>query len=258
MPSIAIVTGASSGLGREFVRRIDAGEAGHVDEVWAIARRAERLEALVRTSTVTVRPFCLDLTDPMSYDILESALSETPAARVSLLVNNAGFGTFGDTAGIPRDEATRMLALLVRAPVELIYRVLPYLRGGSRIINVASVAAFIPQPRLALYSAAKRFILDLSRSLDAELGDLDIHVTAVCPKFMKTEFLDAPGDADAANRMTVIGFEKPEAVVRSALRAAHAGKSLCIPSADMKALYALSRVAPYRTALAVERVLGVL
>ncbi|MDM8245336.1 SDR family NAD(P)-dependent oxidoreductase [Collinsella tanakaei] len=258
MPAIALVTGASSGLGREFVRRIDHGEAGPIDEIWVVARRADRLESLVRTCSKTVRPFCLDLTDPMSFDILESALSETPTARVSLLVNNAGAGTFGDLASTPRDELSDMLALLVRAPVELIYRTLPFMREGSRIINIASVAAFIPQPRLAAYSAAKRFMLDISRSLDVELEGVDIHVTAVCPKFMKTEFLDAPGDARAARKMTKIGFERTEEVVRQALRAARAGRGLCIPSLDMKALYAASRVLPYRAAIAVERAIGML
>lgn len=258
MPSIAIVTGASSGLGRELVRRIDSGAAGPVDEIWVVARRAERLDALVRTCTLTVRPFCLDLTDPVSFDLLESALRETPAARVALLVNNAGAGSFGDFAGIAREKTSRMLSLLVRAPVELIYRTLPFMRPGSRILNVSSVAAFIPQPRLALYSAAKRFVLDLSRSLDAELGGAGIHVTALCPKFMRTEFLDDPGDGRAAARMTAIGFERVDRVADAALRAVRAGRALCIPSPDMKALYAVSHVAPYRAALAAERLLGIL
>lgn len=258
MPTIAIVTGASSGLGREFVRLIDAGEFPHVDEIWAVARRAERLDALVRTCSKVVRPFCLDLTDPDSYELLESSLSETPAARVALLVNNAGTGSFGDLASIPREDTDRMLSLLVRAPIELIYRTLPFMREGSRIINVASVAAFIPQPRLSVYSAAKRFILDVSRSLDVELSGTNIHVSAVCPKFMNTEFLDAPGDTRAARKMCRIGFENVSRVAHKALRAARAGRSLCIPSADMKALYALSHVAPYPAAVAIERLIGVL
>lgn len=258
MPRIAIVTGASSGLGREFVRRIDADPTWSVDEIWVIARRVERLDALVRTCATPVRPFCLDLTDPISFDILESAVAEMDEPRVALLVNNAGAGIFGDFACAAPNEASDMCALLMRAPVELMYRMLPFMGAGSRIINVASVAAFIPQPRLAVYSAAKRFILDVSRSLDVELGDVDIHVTAVCPKFMHTEFLDAPGDEVAARKMERIGFERPERVVRAALCAARAGKGLCIPSLDMKALYAASHVLPYKAAVAAERALGVL
>lgn len=258
MSRIAIVTGASSGLGREFVKRIDAGEAGHVDEIWVIARRAERLEALRRTCSTPVRPFCLDLTDTASFEVIEGALTEIPDVQVSLLVNNVGFGTFGAFATQGKQDAQKMVKLLMLAPVEMIYRTLPYMHEGSRIINIASVASFVPQPKLAVYSAAKRFVLDLSRSLDAELGDCDIHVTAVCPKFMQTEFLDKAGDKVAAQAMTAIGFERVDHVVTAALKASNAGKGLCIPSLDMKAYYALSRVLPYKAALAVERHLGIL
>ena len=259
MTRIALVTGASSGLGREFVKRIDAGDTGGVDEIWAVARRADRLDALVRTCSTRVRPFCLDLSDPMSFDIIEGALAETEDADVTLLVNNAGFGVFGDFALEKRGEASDMLSVLVKAPVELMYRTLPYMHSGSRIINVASVAAFLPQPRLAVYAAAKRFILDITRALDAELGSVNIHATALCPKFMKTEFLDAAGDADVARKMSdAIGFERIDDVVTAALRASRAGRSLCIPSWDMRAYYVASRVVPYPLALKLERVLGAL
>lgn len=80
MTRIAIVTGASSGLGREFVKQLDAGAAGKLDEIWVVARRADRLEALRRTCDTPVRPFCLDLTDPASFDVIDGALSETPTA----------------------------------------------------------------------------------------------------------------------------------------------------------------------------------
>lgn len=259
MTRIALVTGASSGLGREFVKRIDAGDTGSVDEIWAVARRVDRLDALVRTCSTRVRPFCLDLSDPMSFDIIEGALAETEDANVTLLVNNAGFGVFGDFALGKRSEASDMLSVLIKAPVELMYRTLPHMQSGSRIINVASVAAFLPQPRLAVYAAAKRFILDITRALDAELGSVNIHATALCPKFMKTEFLDAAGDADVARKMSdVIGFERIDDAVAAALRASRAGRSLCIPSWDMKAYYVASRVVPYPLALKLERVLGAL
>lgn len=245
MPRIALVTGASSGLGRELVRRIDNGSAGPVDEIWVVARRAERLEALVRTVRTPVRPFCLDLTDPVSFDIIEATLAEQRDATVALLVNNAGAGVFGDFASQEKRAAGDMIALLMRAPLELTYRVLPYLDHGSRIINISSVAAFIPQPELAVYAAAKRFVLDVSRALNAELASVGITVTAVCPKFMKTEFLDAPGDYGAAQRMEqVIGFERVDKVARAALAAARAGKDFCIPSLDMRLLYGASRLPP--------------
>ena len=249
MRSIAIVTGASSGLGAEIVRRLRAGEFGPLDEVWAVSRRAEKTDPLVR-------PFALDLTDPASFDVLEAALAETPDARVVLLVNNAGFGTFGDFAGMPATDNANMVRLLMLAPVELTYRALPYMAAGSRILNVASVAAFMPQPGLATYSAAKRFVLDLSRALDAELGPVGIHVTALCPKFMRTGFLDHAGADDVAARMAdLTGFEDVGRVAARALAAARAGRALCIPSTDMRALYVATKLLPYPLALNLERAL---
>ena len=150
MTRIAIVTGASSGLGREFIKLIDAGEAGDIDEIWAVARREDRLEALRRTTETTVRPFALDLCDPASYDTLENALAEEIGCEVALLINNAGAGTFGDFREQEKGAAGRMMRILMQAPVELTYRALPYMAAGSRIINTASVAAFIPQPQLAV------------------------------------------------------------------------------------------------------------
>ncbi len=258
MPTIALITGASSGLGRALVRQIDRSARWRVDEIWAVARRAEGLDALVRTTGTPVRPFCLDLTDADSFDILESALGES-GATCTLAVNDAGMGAFGAFASQAREDAQDMVELMVRAPVEITYRVLPHMASGSRIINVSSVAAFLPQPELAVYAAAKRFVLDFSRALDAELAPVGIHVTALCPKFMKTPFLDAPRDMGAAARMErAIGFEDVGRVAAKALAAARAGRDLCIPSLDMKLLHAATKVAPYRAVLAIERALGVI
>lgn len=249
MTNIAIVTGASSGLGAEIVRQLAEGAFGPLDEIWAVSRRAER-------TSPRVRPFALDLTDPDSFDVLEAALAETPGARVALLVNNAGFGTFGDFVQMPAKNNGNMVRLLMLAPVELTYRTLPYMTAGSRILNVSSVAAFLPQPGLATYSAAKRFVLDFSRALDAELGSVDIHVTALCPKFMRTGFLDHAGADDVAARMaSLTGFEDVRRVASRALAAARAGRALCIPSADMRAFYAAAKLLPYPLVLNLEHAL---
>ncbi len=256
MRSIALVTGASSGLGTELVRQLDAGAFGALDEIWVVARRADKLEALSQTCETTIRPFALDLTDPRSFDVLEDALVENPDTVVALLVNNAGFGTFGAFADSDNLSNARMVRLLMLAPVELTYRVLPCMRAGSRILNVASVAAFMPQPELAVYAAAKRFVLDFSRALDAELKEVDVRATALCPKFMRTGFLDHAVNDDVLRRMSAVtGFEPVERVAAKALRAARAGRALCIPSPDMKLFYAASKALPYPLALRLERTL---
>lgn len=249
MTRIAIVTGASSGLGAELVHRLEGGALGPLDQIWAVSRHA-------RQTSPRVRPFALDLTDPASFDALEDALRETPGARVVLLANNAGFGTFGDFADMPAPDNAAMARLLMLAPVELTYRTLPFMGPGSRVLNVSSVAAFMPQPQLATYSAAKRFVLDFSRALDAELGDVDIHVTALCPRFMRTAFLDHAGADDVAARMSrLTGFEDAGRVAERGLAAARAGRALCIPSASMRALYLATKLLPYPLALAAERAL---
>lgn len=256
MSTIAIVTGASSGLGEQLVRQLDAGAFGRLDQIWAVARDGARLRALTAGCATPVRPLALDLAEPASFDAFQAALDEQPDAVVALLANNAGFGAFGDFASIPESDNAAMVRLLALAPVELTWRALPRMRPGSRVLNVASVAAFMPQPKLSVYAAAKRFVLDLSRSLDAELGGVGIHVTALCPKFMRTGFLDHVRDDEVAARMArLTGFEDPARVAEKGLEAARAGRALCIPSPDMRALYVAAKLLPYPAALGVERAL---
>ncbi len=254
MPTIAIVTGASSGLGAAFTHQLDKGAFGRLDEIWAVTRHADKLEALAQSLSTPLRPFALDLTQEDACEQIAHALAQETNLTVALLINNAGFGAFGRFSSVPLEHNAAMVRLLALAPVELSYHVLPYMRAGSRILNVSSAAAFMPQPRLSVYSAAKRFILDFSRALDAELGSVGIHVTAVCPRFMQTAFLDHTLDSAEAMRMArLTGFEKPERVAAKALRAARLGRALCIPSPYMRTLYAATKILPYSIALSLEQ-----
>ena len=256
MRSIAIVTGASSGVGKEFIHQLEAGGGGPLDEIWAIARRQDRLDAIRQECKTPVRTFALDLTDPASFDTIDAALSDEPDVVVQWLMNCAGYGKYGDLREIPEKDNAGMVRLNCLAVVEMCYRCLPYMRPGSRIINMASVAALVPQPGISVYSASKRFVLDLSRSLDEELRSVGIHVTAVCPKYMNTEFLSNPGDQVAVDRTTFIGFENPQNVVREALAAAVRGWQVCVPSWDMKVVHVLSKILPTRFLMAGERFMG--
>ena len=189
MKRIAIVTGASSGMGREFARTA----ADHVefDELWVVARRADRLEALAGElkDKTTVVPVPLDLEDSGAADALGAKLAGE-GAEVTLLVNAAGFGKFQAVTDVTRETADRMLALNCKALMDMCYTCLPFMKAGSRILNIASVAAFQPVPYLTEYAATKAFVLSFSRGLWTEQKKNGITVTALCPYWTKTEFFD--------------------------------------------------------------------
>ena len=187
MKRIAIVTGASSGMGREFVLQLPNWET--FDEIWAIARRAERLEELAQNVPIPVRPIALDLTDPDALahyrDLLEAA-----APDVGLLANIAGFGKFGRYDQIPLEDSLRMIDLNCKALVAMTELTLPYMRRGARLLNLDSLSAFQSVPYLNVYASTKAFVLSYTRSLGRELRPRGIRVMAVNPGWVKTEFFD--------------------------------------------------------------------
>lgn len=256
MKNIAIVTGASSGTGKLYVEAFDHGMGGPLDEIWIIARREDKLEEIKKSCKNNIRVFALDLCVTESFDVIEQALADDPEiVNVQWLVNNAGFGKFGDFTQIASSDNADMVSLNCLAVVEMCYRCLMYMHAGSRIINMSSVASFLPQAYLSVYASTKRFVLDFSRSLDFELKDVGIRTVAVCPKFMHTEFLDQAGDTDVIKGMTSIGFEDPTKVVRKAIKCAVVGKTTCIPSNDMKLVYAACKVLPYKLAMKTEQLM---
>ena len=184
---IAIITGASSGMGREFARQLPAWEK--FDELWVIARRAERLEELKQELPVPVRPIALDLTDPEALvhyaDLLEAAKPE-----VGLLANIAGFGKFGRYDQIPLADSLKMIDLNCKALVAITELTLPYMRRGAKLMNLDSLSAFQPVPYLNVYASTKAFVLSYTRSLARELRPRGIRVMAVNPGWVKTEFFD--------------------------------------------------------------------
>ena len=185
---IAVVTGASSGLGREYVLRIARTEKG-IDEIWAVARRADRLEALAAECPVPVRPVPLDLTKDDAPDALASAIREA-GAQVGILINAAGFAKIGDTREIGRGMTDRMIRLNVQAAVDVTLACLPFMKKGDRILEICSTAGFQPFQYLNVYAASKAFLYRFSRALRTELLKDGIRVTAVCPYWIKdTEFI---------------------------------------------------------------------
>ncbi len=255
---IAIITGASSGVGREFTRQLDAGAGGEVDELWLIARSAERLAEVAAQCKHPARLFALDLTEDASIDVIDAALKDANEAcelQVTWLVNSAGFGRFGRLWDIGREQNAAMVRLNCVALTALCSIALPHMGPGSRIVNLASVAGLMPQPELSVYCATKSFVFDLTRTLDYELRGTGIHATALCPKFMDTRFLDSAGEPQAVRRMTSIGFEDVGRAVSRGISAARRGRSICIPSADMRTAYALAKILPSEATLRLQDLL---
>lgn len=183
--NIAIVTGASSGMGREFVRQLE--QYVRVDEIWVIARRREALEALKDEVSIPVRPVVLDLVAEESYEAL-AALLAAEKPNVRLLVNAAGFGKFGAYDKVPLEDDCKMIDLNCKALLVLTRLTLPYMERGSHILQLDSLSAFQPVPYITTYSATKAFVLSYSRAMNQELKGRGIRMMAMNPGWVKTEF----------------------------------------------------------------------
>lgn len=185
--TIAIVTGASSGMGREFVRQLS--EYVQVDAIWAIARRAEALETLKEEVSVPVRPIILDLLREESFYSIRKLL-EAEKPDVKLLVNAAGFGKFGAYHKVTLEDDCRMIDLNCKALLVMTRLCLPYMSAGSHVLQLDSLSAFQPVPYITTYGATKAFVLSYSRSMNRELKPRGIRVMAMNPGWVKTEFFN--------------------------------------------------------------------
>ena len=226
---IAIVTGASSGFGQEFVKQFD--NRGY-DEIWVIARRADRLEQLKDVVNTPIRPVPMDLSDMNSLDGLKELL-EKEKPEIHALVNASGFGYFDAFIDEPLDNALNMIDLNEKALISLCYLVIPYMKEGSEIYNIASSSAFQPVPYIGVYAATKAFVLSFSRSLNQELKKKGIRVIAVCPHWTKTEFFDR---ADKKNGVISYYnfYTDKQQVVSNAIKHIQKGKDVSLTSIQLK------------------------
>ena len=185
--NIAIVTGASSGMGREFVLQLS--QYVQVDEIWAIARRESALEALKTEVKIPVRPIVLDLLESTSFDAFAELL-EAEKPNIKLLVNAAGFGKFGPYHKVSLEDDCRMIDLNCKALLVMTRLCVPYMQPGSHILQLDSLSAFQPVPYITTYGATKSFVLSYSRSMNRELKSKGIRVMAMNPGWVKTEFFN--------------------------------------------------------------------
>ncbi len=238
---IAVITGASSGMGRDFVLQLDKDET--FDEIWVMARRKERLDELVPLCRAKVRTVACDLTLPKSIENYENMLKKENA-EVAVLVNAGGYGKFTSFEEMEYSDISGMITLNSQILAEMTYKTLPFMKEGSRIYQIGSLSAFQPVPYIGLYGATKAFVLSFSRALNVELKKRDIRVMAVCPGWVKTEFFNHAVKDDTITYYNKY-FESAE-VVERALYDMKRGKDVSVCGFSVRAQVLLTKLLPHK------------
>ena len=241
---IAIVTGASSGMGREFVKQVSKKEK--FDEIWVIARRKEALESLKKEVKAKIRPITLDLQNPENFETNKKLLAEEKP-EVALLANIAGYGKFGKYDEISLEDCLGMIDLNCKALVAMSQLTIPYMKRGSKILQLDSLSAFQPVPYLNVYGSSKSFVLSYSRALNRELKTKGIRVMSVNPGWVKTEFFDhaTKSSNDAITYFNVMYDAKD--VIKTAIRDLyHTKKDVSIHGFQIKAQVLLVKLLPHK------------
>jgi hypothetical protein len=235
---VALVTGASAGLGVEFARQLS--ERGH--RLVLAARRKERLEGLA-AELGKARAVAIDLSKKDAAAKLMADL-EANGEEIDLLVNNAGFGLIGRFAKADAKRVRQMIDLNVGTLTDLCRAVAPRMidRKSGGIINVASTAAFQPGPNMAVYFATKAFVLSLTEALHEELKPHGVHVTCLCPGPTRTEFGDVAGFG-GNGMFDRVAMESPE-VVAAGLEGFDKNKAVVVPGLVNKIGASSTRFAP--------------
>ncbi len=239
---VAVITGASSGLGREFARQIDLLQ--QVDELWVNARDQKALQEVAAQLATPAQLLVADLTDKDDIAKIRAKL-EAEQPQVRFLVNAAGFGKFGDWQTISDEAVDSMIDLNCRGLVDMTRACLPYMERGGRIIQVASAAAFAPLPHMNVYAATKAFVLRYTRALRWELHGTGITATALCPTWVKTGFEKVARQSGGGHDVGhLLGAQKPSTVVSRALCANRAHFAVACASPQSFLLRIVGKVVP--------------
>lgn len=245
---VAIITGASSGMGREAALQI-AKKYQKLDEIWLIARRVDRLErmrdVMERYYAVNVRVIGLDLQQDGWQEKMSAQLKELHP-KIFLLFNAAGYGRGGNFAEDGWQEQSGMVRLNCEALTTMTHICLPYMKEGGHIIQIASSAGFAPQPSFAVYAASKAYVLSFSRALAFELKERRITVTAVCPGPVDTEFFQRFSNKGTLSGVKTKFMAKASHVVRLALNDAEQGKEESVYGLVMRVAELACKLFPWK------------
>ncbi len=241
--NIILITGASSGMGRETARQLDKIYTDKIDEIWLIARRRDRLTELAGELSHSCHILEMDLNDKSNYEKLDAELKLLDA-NIKLLVNAAGFGAMGKFSEIDLDKQIDMVNLNCVALTAVTGIALKYMSDNARIMQFASSAAFLPQPGFSVYAATKAYVLSFSESLNAELKPRNISVTAVCPGPVDTEFFDVAGMTFGSFEIKKYFMANERDVVKEAIADTYHRKPTSVYSFPMKAFKAFCQTVP--------------
>lgn len=242
--NIAIVTGASSGLGKEFVKLLSAKKG--LDEIWIISRNEEKLKKIQKRYGEKIVVYPMDLS---SLENIKT-FGENPSLKncnIRYLINNAGFAKFCSYDDISIDESINMIDLNISGVVAMGLVCIPHMKKGSHILNIASQASFQPLPYQNIYSFTKAFVRNYTRALNVELREKGITATAVCPGWMKTGLYDR-GIIDAKKATTnFTNMVTPDVVAKKALADAEYGKDMSVYSSYVKTCHTIAKLLPQKT-----------
>ena len=242
--NIAVITGASSGLGWEYAKALYETRVD-LDEIWVIARREDRLIKLQSELGSSIIPVAFDITDPQSVNNYVSLLKEKDAT-VKMLINNAGFGKLGNFYELSLQENAAMVRLNCEALTAMTAATLPFMNERSEIINSCSIASFAPNTRMAVYSSTKAYVMSLSRALREELRLRKINVLAVCPGPMETEFLSVANiEKGTSTTFDTLPRVNPRTMAVKSLKASKKGKAVYTNRIFYKFYRILAKILPH-------------
>lgn len=247
MDNIAIITGASSGMGKEFV--ILADKRYKLDEIWVIARRKERLEQLQALVKTKIKPICLDLTDVNAFTVIENEL-KLRNPNVKLLVNCSGYGKFGLFENSTATDNAGMIDLNFKSLVLMTQTALPYVNEGGKIIQLGSISAFMPIARIGVYAATKAGVLSFSEALAKELKPKKIKVLCVCPYWVKTEFFNRAEEKERVKKFDVL-YEPAFVALKAYKTIDKTNKHYLVPGAYAKFIRFVAKILPHKLMMAI-------
>lgn len=241
--NVALITGASAGLGKEFLKALpDA--FPDIEEYWLVSRNREKLLAATRlVPSKQCRVFPLDLTKDESYGKLSRYLAEFEP-EITLLINNSGCGFLGDVGEGDLARQVQMVDLNLKGLTAVTHLAIPYMPPGGRVINVSSIASFCPNARMTVYSASKSYVTAFTFGIGEELKKRGVTATAVCPGPMDTDFIVAGGIKGRSKTFELLPYCDPEKVAKGALAAAKRGQSVYTPRLFYKFYRAVAKLAP--------------